>query len=112
MNENYNVDVLQSDEDSQHSDKKTYAKKYLATQGCLMATITDFWRMVWQERCKVIVMTTKEQERGKVSVIDEYLVHGYFFAISCKTVYLVNELVVRPTECIDHSRFTLVLWAS
>ena len=73
MNENYNVDVLQSDEDSQHSDKKTYAKKYLATQGCLMATVTDFWRMVWQERCKVIVMTTKEQERGKVSVIEECL---------------------------------------
>lgn len=59
--------LLQSDEDGQHSDKKTYAKKYIATQGCLNATVTDFWRMVWQEKCMVIVMTTKEQERGKVS---------------------------------------------
>ena len=26
----------------------------------------DFWRMVWQENSSIIVMTTKEMERGKV----------------------------------------------
>ena len=40
---------------------------YIATQGCLLTTVTDFWRMVWQEKCAIIVMTTKEVERGKVS---------------------------------------------
>lgn len=35
--------------------------------GCLPSTIPDFWQMVWQENCRVIVMTTKEIERGKVS---------------------------------------------
>ncbi|CAH1775375.1 unnamed protein product [Owenia fusiformis] len=40
-------------------------KKYLATQGCMPNTISDFWRMVWQENVGVIVMTTKEVERGK-----------------------------------------------
>lgn len=42
-------------------------KSYIATQGCLQNTISDFWRMVFQENSRVIVMTTKEVERGKVS---------------------------------------------
>lgn len=41
-------------------------KTYIATQGCLPNTITDFWNMIWQENTRVIVMTTKEYERGKV----------------------------------------------
>lgn len=41
-------------------------KSYIATQGCLQNTISDFWRMVFQENSRVIVMTTKEVERGKV----------------------------------------------
>ncbi|XP_049821913.1 tyrosine-protein phosphatase corkscrew isoform X2 [Aethina tumida] len=40
-------------------------KLYIATQGCLPGTINDFWQMVWQENCRVIVMTTKEIERSK-----------------------------------------------
>ncbi|XP_046801858.1 tyrosine-protein phosphatase corkscrew isoform X2 [Lucilia cuprina] len=40
-------------------------KTYIATQGCLANTITDFWNMIWQENTRVIVMTTKEYERGK-----------------------------------------------
>lgn len=40
-------------------------KTYIATQGCLPNTITDFWNMIWQENTRVIVMTTKELERGK-----------------------------------------------
>lgn len=40
-------------------------KVYIATQGCLQNTISDFWSMVWQGKTRVIVMTTKEVERGK-----------------------------------------------
>ncbi|GAB5579060.1 tyrosine-protein phosphatase non-receptor type 11 isoform X1 [Prionailurus iriomotensis] len=40
-------------------------KSYIATQGCLQNTVNDFWRMVFQENSRVIVMTTKEVERGK-----------------------------------------------
>ncbi|XP_075744839.1 tyrosine-protein phosphatase non-receptor type 11 isoform X1 [Rhipicephalus microplus] len=42
-----------------------HSKVYIATQGCLQNTISDFWSMVWQGNTRVIVMTTKEVERGK-----------------------------------------------
>lgn len=42
-------------------------KVFIATQGCLQNTVVDFWKMVHQENTQVIVMTTKETERGRVS---------------------------------------------
>jgi len=41
-------------------------KVFIATQGCLQNTVLDFWKMVYQENTHVIVMTTKEMERGRV----------------------------------------------
>ncbi|XP_038677676.1 tyrosine-protein phosphatase non-receptor type 11b isoform X1 [Scyliorhinus canicula] len=41
------------------------SKTYIATQGCLQNTINDFWKMIYQENTHVIVMTTKEVERGR-----------------------------------------------
>ncbi|XP_041973227.1 tyrosine-protein phosphatase non-receptor type 11-like [Aricia agestis] len=43
-----------------------YNKVYIATQGCLSTTIYQFWSMIWQEDVRIIIMTTKEMERGKV----------------------------------------------
>ena len=40
-------------------------KAFIATQGCLTSTRSDFWQMTWQENTRVIVMTTKEVERMK-----------------------------------------------
>ena len=42
---------------------------YIATQGCLAHTMGDFWRMILQENTRVIIMTTKIVENGKVSKI-------------------------------------------
>ncbi|KAL2749537.1 tyrosine-protein phosphatase corkscrew isoform X1 [Vespula maculifrons] len=47
------------------NDVSQFNKCYIATQGCLPNTIGDFWHMVYQENTRVIVMTTKEMERGK-----------------------------------------------
>ncbi|XP_034996184.2 tyrosine-protein phosphatase non-receptor type 6 isoform X2 [Zootoca vivipara] len=41
------------------------SKTYIASQGCLDATTTDFWQMVWQENSRIIVMTTREVEKGR-----------------------------------------------
>ncbi|XP_066470402.1 tyrosine-protein phosphatase non-receptor type 6 isoform X2 [Tiliqua scincoides] len=40
-------------------------KTYIASQGCLDATTNDFWQMVWQENSRIIVMTTREVEKGR-----------------------------------------------
>ncbi|XP_043116547.1 tyrosine-protein phosphatase non-receptor type 6 isoform X2 [Puntigrus tetrazona] len=42
-----------------------YQKVYIACQGCLATTVNDFWQMVWQEETRVIVMTTREVEKGR-----------------------------------------------
>lgn len=42
------------------------SKTYIASQGCLDATVNDFWQMTWQENTRVIVMTTREVEKGRV----------------------------------------------
>jgi len=41
-------------------------RKYIATQGCLLLTIPDFWLMALQQECSIIVMITKTVEDGKV----------------------------------------------
>ena len=44
--------------------------RYVATQGPLNNTITDFWRMVWQLDSHQIVMLTSLDEGGKVYYSD------------------------------------------
>jgi protein tyrosine phosphatase len=41
-------------------------RKYIATQGPMPKTLVDFWRMIWQEKVRVLVMLTDTYERGKV----------------------------------------------
>ncbi|XP_038578609.1 tyrosine-protein phosphatase non-receptor type 18 isoform X2 [Micropterus salmoides] len=39
--------------------------RYIASQGPVPSTLTDFWRMIWQHDIKVIVMACREIEMGK-----------------------------------------------
>jgi len=41
---------------------------YIVTQGPTENTVTDFWRMVWQEKASCIVMLTKTFDFIKVSI--------------------------------------------
>ncbi|XP_055584218.1 tyrosine-protein phosphatase non-receptor type 7 isoform X2 [Falco biarmicus] len=43
-------------------------REYIATQGPMLNTVTDFWEMVWQEEVPLIVMITKLQERKESQV--------------------------------------------
>jgi len=40
-------------------------KEFIATQGPRPTSKDDFWRMVWQENCRNIVMLTLLKEHGK-----------------------------------------------
>ena len=42
-------------------------KGYIATQGPLQNTVDDFWRMVWELKCKVIIMLCHLTEEGRES---------------------------------------------
>ncbi|XP_031558481.1 tyrosine-protein phosphatase non-receptor type 11-like [Actinia tenebrosa] len=48
-----------------NGEAKGTEKQYIAAQGCLPATVEDFWSGVYQENSRIIVMTTKEVERGR-----------------------------------------------
>uniref|UniRef100_UPI00398EDC33 FERM and PDZ domain-containing protein 2 n=1 Tax=Pristiophorus japonicus TaxID=55135 RepID=UPI00398EDC33 len=45
---------------------------YIACQGPLPGTTSDFWQMIWENKADVIAMMTREHERGKVKC------HGYW----------------------------------
>jgi len=46
-------------------------RAYIGSQGPLLSTTPEFWRMVWERNCSVIVMLTKEVELNK-SKCDKY----------------------------------------
>ncbi|XP_035233634.1 tyrosine-protein phosphatase non-receptor type 11-like isoform X1 [Stegodyphus dumicola] len=113
-----NANIITPDEDTTGDGPKKY---YIATQGCLHNTVADFWWMVWQENTRVIVMTTKEIERGKNKCVrywpDENQTKevGKFvlknIAESSTTDYILREFLLTKEECTEtrtiyHYHFT------
>ncbi|XP_069572689.1 tyrosine-protein phosphatase non-receptor type 18 isoform X2 [Brachyistius frenatus] len=64
------LSLLTSDSDSDYINASfiqgaSSGCRYIACQGPLSSTVTDFWRMIWQQDIKVIVMACREVEMGK-----------------------------------------------
>ena len=39
--------------------------RYIATQGPLATTCDEFWQMVWEQKCCLVVMVTPLKEQGR-----------------------------------------------
>ncbi|XP_055962814.1 tyrosine-protein phosphatase non-receptor type 6 isoform X2 [Sorex fumeus] len=93
------------------------AKTYIASQGCLDATVNDFWQMVWQENTRVIVMTTREVEKGRNKCVPYWpqvgtqRVYGPYAVTNCeeqeKAEYKLRLLQVSPKE---HGELIRDIW--
>lgn len=51
---------------------KNAMRYYIACQAPMESTITDFWRMIWEQQCKVVIMLTDLVENG-VEKCTEYI---------------------------------------
>jgi hypothetical protein len=49
-----------------HGHTEETENHYISTQGPLPNTVADFWRMVWEQQSRIVVMLTKEIESGRV----------------------------------------------
>ncbi|XP_061076485.1 tyrosine-protein phosphatase non-receptor type 11-like [Conger conger] len=92
-------------------------KVFIATQGCLQNTVNDFWKMVYQENTHVIVMTTKEMERGRNKCVRYWPdVDGTkeFGALCVRSIverpaqdYILRELEI---SCLDREEPPRAIW--
>ena len=60
-------------------------REYIVTQGPLPSTRDDFWRMLWEQNCRNIVMLTKCMEKGRVSLQKFELHHEISNNVVCAT---------------------------
>lgn len=85
--------------------------RYIATQGPLPDTTTDFWRMVQQESSHLVVMLTTVMERGRAKchqywpVAGDDLEMGDGFSVRCMSEsadetgsFVFRELVLKDTK--------------
>ncbi|XP_023034893.1 tyrosine-protein phosphatase non-receptor type 9 isoform X2 [Drosophila willistoni] len=95
---------------------------YISTQGPLPKTSHDFWRMIWEQHCLVIVMTTRVMERGRVKcgqywepAEDSSLEFGNYhvrtISVECNEDYTVASLELRNIKTdeirnVSHWQFT------
>ncbi|KAF5096844.1 hypothetical protein D0Z00_002645 [Geotrichum galactomycetum] len=81
--------------------------RYIATQGPLPDTFTDFWHVVWAKRIPVIVMLTAEAEGGSVKC-HRYWNNGVYGGIALRLVAADNVVLSERTgTCVTIRTFEL-----
>uniref|UniRef100_A0A8L0DR07 protein-tyrosine-phosphatase n=1 Tax=Oncorhynchus mykiss TaxID=8022 RepID=A0A8L0DR07_ONCMY len=92
--------------------------RYIACQGPLPATCSDFWRMTWEQGSNMVVMLTTQVERGRVKCHQYWpnsgaiATHGDF-QVSCvteegKSAFLVREITLTHLESEESRPLTQI----
>ncbi|XP_064825639.1 tyrosine-protein phosphatase non-receptor type 4-like isoform X2 [Oncorhynchus masou masou] len=92
--------------------------RYIACQGPLPATCSDFWRMTWEQGSNMVVMLTTQVERGRVKCHQYWpnpgaiATHGDF-QVSCVTeeeqsAFLVREITLTHLESEESRSLTQI----
>nr|XP_054504959.1 tyrosine-protein phosphatase non-receptor type 22 [Agelaius phoeniceus] len=103
------LSLITSDTDSHYINanfiKGVYGPRaYIATQGPLPTTVTDFWRMIWEYEVLVVVMACMEFEMGKKKCerywaeVDGSPLQCGPFSITCEAEERRNEYVIRTLK--------------
>ncbi|XP_075896926.1 tyrosine-protein phosphatase non-receptor type 6 isoform X2 [Nelusetta ayraudi] len=97
--------------------ESTNQKVYIATQGCLTTTVNDFWQMVWQEKTSVIVMTTREVEKGRNKCVPYWPApdgtkEAGLYIVTCKSEREAADYKIRVLElcCIHTPKQIRTVW--
>lgn len=121
--------ILSQEDDEGHTDyiNANYVDGYkqknafISCQGPLPSTFGDFWRMIWEQRVAVVVMTTRAQERGRTKCGQYWPVeqgthtHSHFTITNNSIFQYRDYIVTQITICdnrsgesrsVEHMQFT------
>jgi protein tyrosine phosphatase len=91
-------------------DGYNHPNMYIASQGPTGLTMLNFWQMIWDQKCSVLVMLTKVEEKGKKKcerywplTVDNPLVVGRGLEVHLRSelefaYYTVRELTLNNTS--------------
>uniref|UniRef100_A0A7N9AT67 Receptor-type tyrosine-protein phosphatase F n=1 Tax=Mastacembelus armatus TaxID=205130 RepID=A0A7N9AT67_9TELE len=77
---------------------------YIATQGPLPETLSDFWRMVWEQRSSTIVMMTRLEEKSRVKC------DQYWPSRGAETYGMIQVTMLDTVELATYSVRTFALY--
>lgn len=82
-----------------------YKKAYIATQGPLPETAEDFWRMLWEYNCNIVVMLTKLREVGREKCHQywpsERSARYQYFVVDPLAEYNMPQYILREFKVTD-----------